>query len=373
MDKKLKVAIITIFDNFNNGTYLQAFATSYLIEKLGFEVLFVDYCRSFNGYLTFWKKLWRNPIKQFFAYKKLVKRRKDMQRIVTSNFTTTIPYVGYESLEKNPPLADIYLTGSDQVWNTIHNHGVDKAFFWGEIETQDSNIVSYAASIGLDDFADDDKKQIKSLLSKFSSISVREKKAVDILNNMGIESTLVLDPTLLLNKEEWLSSLNIVNKPMPYPYILYYSVETSEQEVLLEIIARKISSRLNMPILQMCFGKAVKNDFVTDYVEDPLPKDFISLMAHASFVIACSFHGTAFSINFNKPFVSVVPVKYSSRAMSLLNEFNLNRHFITEESQINDEVIYNVDYVKVNAILDEKRKLSKGFLNQALNAEYKKK
>ena len=365
-DKKV-VAIVTIFDNFNNGTYLQAFATSYMVRKLGYKVLFVDYCREFNKYTLFWQHLWRNPLKQFFAFIGFVKRRKAMQSIVRSNFTLTNPYVGYQSLEKNPPKADIYLTGSDQVWNTLHNHGIDKAYYWGEINDASKKIISYAASIGLDKFDEQDQEQIYALLSRYSAISVREQNAVSILKNLGLDSTLVLDPTLLLSKSEWLEALKLDESFVSSPYILYYSVETSEQDKLLEEMARQISQHLGIPIIQMCFGSMSKKNYVSQYVENPLPQDFISLMAHASFVIACSFHGTAFSLNFNKPFVSIVPVKYSSRAVSLLNEFGLSEHFITEKSQIDCSKLCNIDYKRVNGLLDEKRISSIDFLRKALS------
>lgn len=366
MENKLKVAVVTIFDNFNNGTYLQAFATSYVIEKLGYEVLFVNYCREFNRYSAFWNRIWRNPIKQLMAFAQFVCRRKKLQRLVTSNFTATVPYVGYKALERNPPIADIYLTGSDQVWNTEHNHGIDRAYYWGEIRGENKRIVSYAASIGLSDFNENDKDEIKRLLQRYSAISVREQSAVDILRNMGVDSTLVLDPTLLLCKQDWLGALHLSNNSPRKPYILYYSVETTEQDILLEKISKRVSSHLNLPIVQMCFGRAVKNEFVSEYVENPLPEDFVSLMAHADFVIACSFHGTAFSVNFNRPFVSVIPVAYSSRAVSLLNEFGLSGHFITEESQLDDSQIYKVNYEKINEQLREKRKHSINFLEHAL-------
>lgn len=367
MRNKKIVAIVTIFDNFNNGTYLQAFATSYVVQKLGYKVLFVDYCREFNRYSLFWKQLWHNPFKQMLAFVSYVRRRRAMQSIVSSNFEMTKSYVGYASLENNPPIADVYLTGSDQVWNTLHNNGVDRAFFWGEIKETSKKIISYAASIGLDKFENKDKKQIYELLSRYSCISVREQSAVVILKDLGLASTLVLDPTLLLDKAEWLSALSIQNSNAETPYILLYSVETSEQDVLLEKMAMQISEYLRIPILQMCFGTKRMKGYVSRYVENPLPRDFIYLMAHASFVIACSFHGTAFSINFNKPFASIIPVKYKSRTVSLLNEFGLLDHFITDESQIDSRKLCNVDYDRVNNLLNEKRLCSIDFLEHALD------
>lgn len=365
-EKKKTVAIITIFDNLNNGTYLQAYALSLIIEKLGYQVIFVDYCRIFNSLKYRLTNTVGNPLKAIYRALMYEKRKQKLQSIIRKNFHTTRSYIGYENLKKNLPKADIYLTGSDQVWNTMHNRGIDKAFYWGCIDSNKHTLISYAASIGLEDFANKDKAEIYSLLKRYSAISVREENAIKILKNMGLNASMVLDPTLLLNKNEWINNI-IKNSHKNYqPYILIYSVETAKQDPLIEIVTKHISQKLGLKVKEMCFYKATRKNYVNEFHENPTPQDFISLMANASYIIACSFHGTAFAINFNKPFVSVIPEKYSSRAISLLKELDLQEHFISKVSEINNDNILSINYHPVNAKLNIKRNSSIEFLKASL-------
>lgn len=123
-------------------------------------------------------------------------RKKDKNFL--KKYLTKKEYYSFNELAQNPPQADIYVTGSDQVWNSSYNKGIDKSFYLDFAPKQKPRI-SYASSIGMEYIPEHEKQTIIELLSKYQAISVREKKAEQLLNelNLPIKPTTVLDPTLL--------------------------------------------------------------------------------------------------------------------------------------------------------------------------------
>lgn len=130
-----KVSIITIIDNVNFGTYLQALALAKTIENLHFSPHIIDYCRkhqSFNYLLHSNIASTYNPLKWIYRtynwYKSMQLRKKDKNFL--KKYLTKKEYYSFNELAQNPPQADIYVTGSDQVWNSSYNKGIDKSFIW---------------------------------------------------------------------------------------------------------------------------------------------------------------------------------------------------------------------------------------------------
>lgn len=124
-----------------------------------------------------------------------------LRSFLTARFRFTRKYRSIESLRKHPPQADIYMTGSDQVWNSRYNNGVDRAFF---LDFTESPKISYAASMGIDNFPPDEVTEVVSLLKRYRSISVRENQTVRYMLDLGLSFvTQDLDPTLLLTAEDW--------------------------------------------------------------------------------------------------------------------------------------------------------------------------
>lgn len=233
----MKVSLITILDNTNFGTYLQALALSKTIEKLGLDVEIVDYIRprmSRIGSMSWTRNPWKKLLK-WLNYPAIEKLR-DADHDFLKRFVALSPvtYSNYKQLKNNPPVADIYVTGSDQVWNSIYNQGIDKAFYL-DFADKKAKRVSYAASIGMEDFPATEVKETMQLLSKYTQITVREQKAKNILARLGFANVeVVLDPTLLLDANDWRKISQLAGKPLDLnePYLLVYSVETKKENTL---------------------------------------------------------------------------------------------------------------------------------------------
>lgn len=369
----MKVSIITIVDNINYGTYLQAVATAKIINKLGCESEVINYVRpyisakqtAYNYLENKSMSLLKRIMYAFFYFSLYPFMVWQVKRFLFRNANVTKRYKSFDELQNKPPKADVYLTGSDQVWNSVYNQGIDKAYFLGFVNAPK---IAYAASVGLKSFSKGISSEIISLLSCYKSISVRESFGVEALNNIGIQDVCqVLDPTFLLEKPQWLLLANERIK-VTEKYLLIYSVEVDRNDFILKE-ARKISKRMGLKIYWVCptckFKSSLKGvDRIFNFAS---VETFLNLMANADFVLASSFHGTAFAINFNKQFLSISPSAYNTRVLSLLKLCGLESRYVAcslMESDIDNLV--SIDYDVVNAILNKERKKSLQFLSSAL-------
>lgn len=367
----MKVAIITILDNTNYGTYLQALATGMTIKNLGYEVEVIRYTRPCmtpkgkskailedRGFLRWFYRCVLKSSKKTYEL-----RAKDYD-FLKSYLHVTKEYVGFEGLQSNPPIADVYLTGSDQVWNSFYNRGIDKSYYL-DFAPKGAKRVSYAASIGMPEFPKYEIAETKSLLSKYESITVREIAAKEILSQIGISSEVVLDPTLLLDKDEWTLIANKYPFEYPVPYLLTYSVEYGKEDTYIKSYAQKIAKKLGLKIYHITYGGMPSDNYYDKVFSYVTPDQFLNLMLHASFIVVSSFHGTAFSINFNKPFITVSPKKFNSRIMSLLEITGLKSRMVTNGDR-DIEDFSEIDYHVVNKKLDRERQKSIELLKKML-------
>lgn len=361
-----KISLITIFDVANFGTYLQTLATAVIFQKFGAKVEVVHYERPFKNtvllrknkvvrglyYVYFWLRGWEGGL---FMHR--------CRKFVAKHTSITDAYFSVEELESNPPNADIYVTGSDQVWNTSHNQGVDRVYYLS-YAPMGSKKYSYAASIGQDTIPEEHIKETQFYLSKYDAISVRENRAVDQLKEIGIQATQVLDPTLLLDETQWLKYAN--KRLVSEDYLLVYSVEPTDFDKKISDVAMYIARAKGLKIVSVSnYGEFKRIPDCDIYFDYALPQNFLSLMAYATFVVASSFHGTAFAINFNKPFLTITPGAFSSRIASLLALTGLNERRISDLSDMNSDLLEtNINYSKVNDILYENRIQSIHFIKK---------
>lgn len=358
----MKVAIITILDNTNFGTYLQALATEVSVRKCGHQPVIIRYtrrCMTTRGVLLGVLKD-RGVLK--FIYHLLLntgrqaRRLRIMDILFLSKFSElTDEYIGFDSLIKSPPQADVYMTGSDQVWNSYYNRGIDRSFYL-DFAPDGKKRIAYAASIGMTDFPDDEKTSVRNLLQKYQTITVREKKAQSILQKLGISSDVVLDPTLLLSKYEWTSIAKVTNFDCNEQYLLTYSVEYGNEDSYIEYYAKMIAKQKGLKIYHVSYSSKSKMPKYADKsFAGATPDLFLNLMLNASFVVVASFHGTAFAINFNKQFLTVCPSNFSSRIESLLDMLELKERIVRDKS-LSIEKLSSIDYSRVNVQLGEYRK-----------------
>lgn len=365
-----KISLITIFDNTNFGTYLQTVALSILLKDKGYEVELVKYIR---------KSLWlstrimavfkstKNPLRIANRLRRIflwyLMRQQDWN-FVKQFVRLSKKYCTFEQLKKNPPQANIYMTGSDQVWNSFHNDGLDKSFYC-DYAPNGMKRVAYSASIGMDDFQDFEKGTVCSLLQKYAYISVREMKAKNILNKLGFDNVEVtLDPTLMLPLEKWkiLIPTNVVS--INEKFLLVYSVEYKRQENIIKQVAMKVAKQKGLKIYAVAYGSC-DMDFCDKIFNNATPQIFISLIRQAEFTVVSSFHGTAFSINFNKQFFTIAPERFSSRIDSILKICKLQNRKISGINEVLSED--EIDYFYVNKRLEKERMISESYIDKMLS------
>lgn len=352
------VALITIHAIKNFGSSLQTIATTSILKQFNCKTTVVNYIRDRDRDVN---SLWYDKsIKSFllYPYRNYIKFKFD--NFLRKYCKLSKPIYSSDVFSEKCPKSDIYCTGSDQVWNIRHNAGIDYHYFWEGIT---GKKISFASSLGNSELTEEEKVIYPRLLSEYDAISVRENNAMRILSELGIISTQVLDPTLMLDRNEWkkYASKRLVKEPYIYVYLPY---NTENIDVIYRSI-RKLAKKKNLIVVT-----SKLSSFTSDRRADKTycyctPDDFISLMLNAEFVFTSSFHGTAFSINLNKQFWVYMPSKYSARISSILDLCGLQHRILYDEisdEQMLDEIQYN----QVNCVLEKERKKSMEYLKNAV-------
>lgn len=371
----MKIDLITLHNVKNYGSALQTYASQIILNNIENvnDVEIINYSRKdlkddnlVNTRITE-SKIWsKNFITKFIGKvllgNSIKKQCKIFNNFLDKNINLTRKYDNYDDLKENPPIADIYISGSDQVWNSDWNKGIEKAFFL-DFVPDGKKRIAYSSSFGKDKLDKSEVNITKELLSKYDQIAVREASAVQIINDLNINKEVehVLDPTLLLNKEDW-SKLEVPIK-IKGKYILVYQLNTKNPEF--DTYVKKLSKYKKMPIIRISnviyqafkYGKF-------DYC--PTVNEFVSYFLNAEYIVTDSFHATAFSINFNKKFLSVFPKKFSTRLQSILDLSGLQERKVIdfEDFSILDK---EINWNRVNKVINNEREKSLKYLNNAIN------
>lgn len=366
-NNKKKVAIITLHRVFNYGSLCQTYATQRIFEKLGYDVEVIDYITEQRSnkrlFLDVSKGKYKSVLKKyvyilFRAFSILIKKYTFGRFFKKHIKLSAQKYISSLDLEKNPPVADIYVAGSDQIWNSTYNEGIDKGFCLDFVKS--NRKISFASSFGKTELDEFEEKEMKKCLCNFKAISVREKQAVDILKKMGFESKCVLDPTLQLNKEEWLvlASKRLIKNKYLLLFLLYNEDNGATE------YARKLADKKGLTLVKLSW-ELKKNPLIDRLMTHRTPEDFLSLFQYADVIVTNSFHGLAFSINLNKEFIIFPRNEFNSRIESLLDIVGLSERMIR-----NDNIKFDfspIDYKVVNQAIKEERAETQLFLKEALN------
>ena len=373
----MKASVITLHTVDNYGTVMQTYATQQILKKCGYDVEFVDYWRRDNlpqsraermlegSTLQKLKPLW--GINNFtrkatvsILKSVLEKQKSPMWRFLEEKVQLTkVRYYSYEGLVANPPVADVYITGSDQVWNSIWNQGIDRSYFL-DFAPAGKPRIAFSASIGREQLDTEEIPETKRLLEKYSAISVREQSAVELLASMDIESTLVLDPTLMLEAEEWRKLAT--KQKREKPYILIYQLNPNPQ---MDQYAGQLAQKRGWDVIRIGFGRSDRRKG-GKCVMLPSVEEFLGLFCDAACVLTDSFHATAFSLNLGSDFISVLPGRFGTRIESILKLTGTENRLLTryDNFEIVDKVI---DKKWVKEMLEKKRTEDIQWLMQALN------
>lgn len=369
----MKILITTMHRGNNIGSALQTYALSEAIKKSGNTPYILDYIPerinfSKNVKHCFNTLFRKNSLKaKYNALRSLAILLSDQiiyGKFFRRNINLTHSVHSIEEITRSNLQYDIYMTGSDQVWNSIHNQGIEYVFYLDFVPDGYPRIA-YAASFGKEHLDEWESPETKRLLERYQAISVREASGVTILKSLGLDGTCVLDPTFLLTKDEWMQHIpEIDNKEK---YLLIYSVEPNKEELIK--YAGKIAKSLDLKvyIIDWGFKKYPGTDKLLSFLN---PLQVIAYFAHAEYIIASSFHGTAFSVNFNKQFISISPKRFSTRVKSLLGLIGLSGRLMNSETFDQVKAMEPIDYTHVNERLSIERQKSYSFLTKAINGEY---
>lgn len=368
----MKINTITCHNVYNYGASLQAFALSDYLSKQGHDVKIIDYMPSYiRRNLGLWaigKKWDRNLFYRFAFYcyvvpiRLLQKRTRKKFHSYNKKFLhLTKRYNSFDELIADPPVADVYFCGSDQIWNPQIENGLDPAFYI-EFAPASSIRASYAASFSVSKLADEYKSFIKMELQKMDYISVREKTGVAIINDLGVEKKVVnvMDPVFLIEPKQWKSMTYV---PKYTNYILVYDQENSKA---IRDIALYMSRKMNKQVI--AFKDLYPRRYADVQIKYADPIDFISFIANADLVITNSFHCSAFSILFEKEFF-VIPrahQKVNSRMSDLLQRLNIKGHMVSDIESLKDAV--SIDYTEVRKLLELPKNISKDYIEEVLDS-----
>lgn len=359
-----KIGIITYHRAINYGAILQAYALQTKLKEFGVQSKILDYRNERLEKIHAKNKIpnsktLKNFILNLILHKNHSRKYSKFRDFSQKYLELTIPMYSIEDLTAHEDAYDIFITGSDQVWNYKIND-MDTAYFLGFVKDK-SKKRSYAASFGLSEIPEGYKPIYKNLLNDFDNILIREKQGAKLIKDLLLkESSVVLDPTMLLSKEKWIKLIK--NISYNEKYILVYAFEGSAN---IKNLALNIARKTGYKILWL--SNTYKFSYRIKYIKSAGPEEFISLFNNAEYIITNSFHGTAFSINLNKQFITeLLPAStgVNSRLEDILYLFDLNDRIIkSSDANIINSII---DYNKVNLILEEERKKSISLLKDAI-------
>ena len=369
----MKIGILTLPLHTNYGGILQAYALQTVLERMGHEVCLIEKKRKpirlplWKAPLVYGKRILRNVSGHPFPifYEQKINREEPLVRQYTDEFIHK--YIKRRIVNDFSDIKegdfDTIIVGSDQVWRPKYfRDGIEHAYL-GFTEGWNIKRIAYAASFGTDEweYTPEQTKRCGELFKRFDAVSVREDSGVDLCRTyFRVEAQHVLDPTMLLTKEDYIQLFEKANTPKSKGTLLNYILdETPEKRDLINGIAKeknlvpfRVNSKVEDPKVSL-----------QERIQPPI-EQWLRGFYDAEIVVTDSFHACVFSILFNKPFVVVGNAKRGmSRFTSLLYTMQLQDCLIPEKAK---PVTVKIDYKKVNHLLDNWRYNSFQYLSSTL-------
>ena len=370
----LKTATLTWNSFYNYGTCLQAYALQRYILSIGYENSIIDDSTIITGgevhnsikkqskWRQRWTKLWQSFHSNYRAFYKY-------QRVLcpaVNGFKSTCLKIDYniESVLNDTSVYDVYICGSDQIWNPTALVDSRRKFYYADFSKKK---ISYAPSIGISFIPDEWKDKVKELLSSFTAISIREEAGRKVLQEMYQQKVeLVVDPTLLLSKEEW--SKVLPAKKRKENYVLGYILTPYQQFYK---TARDYAHQHGLKFY--LFMLNLEDYGQADRLISGGPFDFLRYVYDAEVVFTDSYHGTIFSTIFERPFYTFKrfsddsPINQNSRIETLLGFMGAQDRLIDRNNaEIPDDSI--PDFIDIKARMQPLIEHSKDFLKTNLSA-----
>lgn len=376
------VGIITEHSADNFGSVLQAYALQKVLENYGASVSIINYRPYFitrdyrllfsikelrQGLRFGIRKAWRSVV--YIKLKNLPKaiaRRKKFQRFRKLYLNETCVIKDKTKISEAGTF-DIYLAGSDQIWNPEITEGFDEIYFLQFVH-KPYRKFSYAASIGTR-LSDQQCRELVGYLKDFDEISLRESEYQQLIEKeLGRQAYLCLDPTLLLGEDVWNRMCTVADQD---DYMLYYALHFTPQQMdAVNFFAQKYHVR----VIHFFYGRLsqrLKNAGECFYFDGP--EEFLGLVKNARFIITDSYHGTIFSMIFHKQFLTFEHVKWGDRMKNLLEKLKMDDRLVLageiDLKQLEMIEESRIDYSQADQILAAEREKSMEYIKKMIKRD----
>ena len=378
----MKIGIITIHKSeVNYGASLQCYALWKYINNLGYDCEVIDLLRPCHsqykrsrlfiekgGKISLKRRLkaWLYDLMDNFGSKHdidLIKQEKF--RLFNKGITYSKTYCSVDDLYEASLSYNVYISGSDQVWNPRMPF-INEPYFL-TFTSADVRKVSYASSFGIDSLPIDIQAKYRKWLNRYDLISTREESGANIIKSLiGVKPRVVLDPVFLLSFEDWQKEMikpeGLKQEQYVFLYMLNYDETLAEE-------AHKIAESRGLPVFMVLSENRIIYSRHAKQINEVGPKEWLWLLSHASIVVTSSFHGTAFSLIFNKVFVVFLKEGKSTntRITNLLVPFGLSNHiyYLGKGRPKYDELL--IRKKDVRGLYAATIKESCGFLTEAIS------
>lgn len=383
----MKIAILTQPLGHNYGGIMQAWAIQQVLKKMGHQPVTIDRqadkrSLAYIGARTIYRALrssfgtGRDPVITKKGFSNITRHTRNF---ISSNIIMSQRIDSTDGLRKHfiDEKYEAVIVGSDQTWRPAYSPNIFN-FFLDFLPNERINKIAYSSSFGVDDweFSKKETELCRVLVKSFNSISVRETSGVKLcLDKLGVDAQVTLDPTLLLESEDYKSLIDKYKKNTTNGGLYWYLLDKSESKIN---IVQRVSEELNLISFNSQAEASLKEwvNFRNRNIECytmPHVDEWLSGFERAEFVVTDSFHGMVFSILFEKPFLVIANEKRGlSRFTSLMNLIGISQNIFYQncnlEKWINDYRSNPIDYSSVNSKLLELRKSSKNFLINSLAA-----
>lgn len=356
MEKKL--GILTFHRAISYGAVLQTYALQNFLQELGIDNEIVDYKCDYmiNRYQKTFRRSSSNPVKDLMWSLKTAKGvklgRQTTAEFVEKNLKLSKPY-NINTISQAASEYSAFISGSDQVWSPTCV-GFDPVYFLTFAKPEQK--YSYAASIAVKQIPENIKAEYTKRISDFSGYSVREQSGAEIVKQLtGKEALINIDPTFLLNAEQWDKLATSVTDE---PYIFLFTVLKPKNLI---DYALKLSKEKNMKIIYLNNRRAV-NDSRIEYMNPVTADKFAGLIKNASYVCTNSFHGNAFSVIYNKKFVVETDTATTKniRSQELMEKLGLAERILSDTNTPDIDAVS--DFERANSVIEAERKSAAEYL-----------
>ncbi|MCF7630678.1 polysaccharide pyruvyl transferase family protein [[Ruminococcus] lactaris] len=367
-----KIGLITIHRVLNYGTAWQVYSTVQILKKYCKDVTVIDYIPNrlkiakTKDFLFEVNPIYRNSWKKipYLALKipTRILEKRGFDRFISKRIPLTKKkFFDVDDLKEIRNDFDIFVTGSDQVWNYEEElqSTIDKAYLLGFFECGEQNKkIAFSASFGRNSFNDKIMRDIEPYIRDYSAISVREESGLDILSQIGYKNAVhSLDPTLILGKDNLIDLAS--KKLVKGKYVLIYALSPNP---LVDKMAQFVAKEKGLKIIKLC-NTLEKKSYIDKYFRFRRPEDFLSLFYNADYIVTNSFHGTAFSVNFEKQFSVIAADKFETRMVDFLKSVKLEKRLIVKEKDFQEQLEI-IQFDESRKIIKNNRQKMENFLKK---------